>query len=324
VSYPDDDGYIVLVRPMTKPGDFASTHVITIATVDTPKSLGLLVRPIRNLEILQSKLARGGSMPTSARDLSKSPYGIAILRYIFDTSKVEINTNKLEKHLVAAIKQASDPNLQNLFETLYKLEKVDTEPERARPRDTVAWRLIFGNKNEPQRLKEAINARRVVRLIFDLTTKSSRMARTLCIPLRAILMEAEKSKTLKQDEVTEVLAYTNELMADDKQQAARWVLPLVTIAMRPDDLKEVDVITITLASDGVCIRLLECTKSDASNKALNDYSKLIDLKNYLNSKRFADLTVDTKVIGASKVAKDFLSIDLLYKSLPSDKAPEEE
>ncbi len=318
ISYPTDYGYIVLVRSLTGPGKYNLTHAITIAAVDTPKYLGLLVRPIRNLEILQRDLMRSGSVRAFAKDPSA---GLAILRYILGTSKVDSNKNKLERRFVAAITQASGPKLKNLFDVLYKVEESDTE--MARPRDTIAWWITFAGKRAPQRLRDERNACRIIDLILELASRSSSMAQTLCAPLGAILRDAEKSKALKQDEVVEVLAYLNELMDSGTQCEARWVLPFVTVGVQPSNSKEVDVITITLSSRGVCIRLVECSKSDASNKALDDYSKLTDFKNYLGSKQFADLSVDIIVIGASKVAKDFLSVDSLYKLFPDDKTPGE-
>ena len=68
----------------------------------------------------------------------------------------------------------------------------------------------------------------------------------------------------------------------------------------------------------VVLKLIECTKSDSTKKATDDYSKLLGIKNVIDSQRFQDLVVDTPVIGGSPVRKDFISIEEMCEAVKND------
>jgi hypothetical protein len=116
--------------------------------------------------------------------------------------------------------------------------------------------------------------------------------------LRASVRDSKKDLA----EIVEVASWIEEHSRLNKERIS-WILPNVHIESDLTGSNQIDVCSVFVRGKTTVIRLIECTKSDSEDKAVDDLEKLEKIKS--KCRDFNDLSIEQLVYGASRVREHF-------------------
>lgn len=243
--------------------------------------------------------------------------------YAFGGEKITYNTDKNKMSLNRLGEYINTDKIESIVKSVKEvMSQVDIMSEE----EYLNYRRIVMILRRYSRIKSSIKNKtelrqNLIRHIYNpmltaLLTLSpgTKLIRELWKPIADTIIEQIQDTSVDKSELIETLAYLSELMSEDKNKRIIGVLPSVIVTHNNEE-NEIDVLSISLMNKEVVLKLIECTKSDSIKKATDDYSKLLAIKNMIDSQRFQDLSVSTAVIGGSPVKKDFVSIEEMCQAV---------
>lgn len=119
-----------------------------------------------------------------------------------------------------------------------------------------------------------------------------------------ILKSAARASKKELADLIEAASWVTEHTRLQKE-AVKWILPNVSVSS-DSSTDQIDVCSLFLRGTTTVIRLIECTKSDSENKAVDDLEKLEKIKN--KCRTFEDLEIEQLIYGASSVRDHFAPV----------------